>query len=155
MRISSRRRARLSLKEAFRVIFARPASLPRLSFADHSLFQLHSPRSSLVSLPFSLCLFPFRFGLRVRSCDATMLPISSSRDHLLPRPLSGPGAIRTSKSFHRESYIHQFLGLVSTRRSNPLIPSCIISYFVEDNFLRREVKRFLNVSCNIKFVFIL
>jgi len=34
--------------------------------------------------------FLFRHSLRVRPCNVTTLPISSSRDHLLLRPLLGP-----------------------------------------------------------------
>jgi len=71
----------------------RPASLPRLSFTNHSLFQLLSPRcliSFFLSIFLSVYLaFLFRLSLCVRPCNATTLPISSSRDLLL-RPLLGP-----------------------------------------------------------------
>lgn len=47
--------------------------------------------SILSSLFLSLSVFFFSVSASVcESCDATMLPISSSRDHLLPRLSSGP-----------------------------------------------------------------
>lgn len=128
--ISSCRRARLSLKEAFRVIFARPASLPRLPFADHSLFQLLSILPSLFhSLSLSLSFsFPFQPPCAIlRRYHVANIVISRSS---APPPTFGPGAIGTGKSFHRDSYIRQFLVSVF----NPLNPSCAIPYFVENFF---------------------
>lgn len=69
----------------------RPASLPRLFFANHSLFQLLSPRF-LISFPLSffltICLSFFSASASV--CGPAMLPrcqYCHSRDHLLLRPL--------------------------------------------------------------------
>lgn len=104
MCIFSYRRAQLSLKEAFRVIFARNCNdrrrcrvspSPIILSSSYSLLDFSSFFFSLV-LPFYLS-FLFRLGLRVRPCNATTLPISSSRDHLLLRPLLGPVRSRPVK----------------------------------------------------------
>lgn len=123
MCIFSCRRARLSLKEAFRVIFARNCNDRRRCRVSSSPIILSSSSTlssiSHLSLPLSFSLsiflsvylfFLFRLSLRVRPCNATTLPISSSRDHLLLRPLLGPVRSRPhGKSCHRNSSIRQFL----------------------------------------------
>lgn len=122
MCIFSCRRARLSLKEAFRVIFARNcndrrrcrvSSSPIILSSSSTLSSIsHLSSSFFLSLYLPICLsfFLFRLSLRVRPCNATTLPISSSRDHLLLRPLLGPVRSRPhGKSCHRNSSIRQFL----------------------------------------------
>lgn len=94
------------------------------------LFGASPPSSTCFSLAprfssFSLSLSSFRFGIRARSCDATTLPTSSSRDHV-PLALSfslcllsctnfRPTTIRPGKSFYPDSLIRQHLA--SLRRS--------------------------------------
>jgi len=101
--ISSCRRARLSLKEAFCVIFARNCTDHRRVSPSPILFSLPaalwSPISHLFLSLFFSPFFLFRLSFCTWPCDATTLPISSSQDHLLFRPFLGPLCSRSIKSF--------------------------------------------------------
>lgn len=107
----SSERGRLSLKQAFHVIFARgntgvvAASPSSISFPSLSSELSRSLSLSLsFSLSRSLSLPPLRYDPAT-----TTLPISSSWGHLSLRLLSGPTTVRTGRSFLRFCFFHSFI----------------------------------------------
>lgn len=113
MCIFSYRNARLSLKEAFRVIFARNCNDRRRCRVSSSLIILSSSHSLLdfSSFFFSLFYLSFLFPFQLPCAALQRYHVANiviSRSSASP-PTFKPGAIETGKSYHRNSSIRQFL----------------------------------------------
>lgn len=122
----------------------RPASLPRLSFANHSLFQLLSPRFLIfLHLPLVLCLPFFSFSPSASVCGPVTLPRCQCRHlEIICFPAHFWARCETGKSCQWNSFIRQFLEpFIITFHINSLLFHTLL-YFDKILFERKEKRRF-------------